>query len=287
MFENNNAQRASALPARLPLLDRSQRRAIVARYACTRRTMAHAYHVRYRGYLSHGYIAPHETEQLTDQFDDVAKAPSVVVYDDEQPVGTLRLCSYDPAKTIVMADALPSAALFELTPAKIRRRFGLKRDQMRLTEVSKLAKMPEYESDLVITMALFKMLKVLVAAAASEIVFVAVRVQHMRLYQRLGFEVIEAPRLFAKNNVVLGLMACRPNDFGAIEDRAEKIFREPDALKAAELAHTAEQFFKGRAVDVFPAPSFVAEPLLTAPAFASPATRPATDRLILHDAAYA
>lgn len=252
MFNTHNAPRVPASPVRPHLFERLQRRAIVARYACNRRIIQHAYHIRYRGYLSHGYIVPHATEQLTDQFDDVAKAPSVVVYDNNHPVGTLRLCAYDPTKTIPLVDALPSAALFEMTQANIQRRFDLRRSDMRLTEVSKLAKLPEYESDLVITMALFKMLKVLVAAAASEIVFVAVRVQHMKLYQRLGFEVIEEPRLFAKDNVVLGLMACRPTDFNIIEDRAERIFREPDALKAAQLVQTAEQFFQGKDVDVFP-----------------------------------
>lgn len=239
-------------PQQIAPVDRRARRSLVARYACTDPTKEQAYRIRYQGYLSHGYIAPHPKEILFDQFDHETRAPSVVIYDDDHAVGTVRLCSFDSAQPGNLADTLPSGALFELTDETIRARFGITEPEIRAIEVSKLAKMPAYESDLLVTMALFKMLKILVTAMRTHVVFVAVRVSHMSLYRRLGFEVFEQPRHFVKDNVVLGLMACLPSDFRSIEDRAERIFREPESLKANQSHDVARKFFKGEDVEVFP-----------------------------------
>jgi hypothetical protein len=244
-----------AAPQHNASVERRVCRSLVARYACTHTRKEHAYRIRYQGYLSHGYIAPHPNGILFDHFDHEIRAPSVVIYDDNQAVGTIRLCSFDSAQPGDLIDRLPSAGLFGLTKEKICARFRIDDHEIRAIEVSKLAKIPAYESDLHVTMALFKMLKILVTAMRTQVVFVAVRVPHMNLYRRLGFEVIEQPRHFSKDNVVLGLMACQPSDFGSIEDRAERIFREPDSLKSNQRDDTANKFFKGEDIEIFP-PSF-------------------------------
>jgi hypothetical protein len=252
-------------PRHIAPLDRRARRSLVARYACTGSTKEQAYRIRYQGYLSHGYIAPHPKEILSDQFDDETLAPSIVIYEEDDAVGTVRLCSFDSAKPGNLVDTLPSGELFGLTNENIRARFRITEPEIRAIEVSKLAKIPAYESDLLVTMALFKMLKILVTAMRTHVVFVAVRVPHMSLYRRLGFEVFEQPRHFIKDNVVLGLMACLPSDFRSIEDRAERIFREPDSLKANQSHDAAGKFFKGEDIEIFP-PSFdedMSEPCLS------------------------
>jgi hypothetical protein len=236
-------------------LDRRVRRSLIARYACTNPRKEHAYRIRYQGYLSHGYIAPHPHESLSDQFDDERRAPSVVIYDGDRAVGTVRLCAFNSDQSGDVVDTLPSGKLFELTEERIRARFGIVEPHIRVIEVSKLAKIPAYESDFQVTMALFKMLKLLATAMRTQVVLVAVRVPHMNLYRRLGFTVFEEPRHFIKDDVILGLMECRASDFRSIEDQAERIFREPDSLKANQKHDTANRFFKGEDIEIFP-PSF-------------------------------
>jgi hypothetical protein len=236
------------------LFQRRPHRAIVARWACTEPVRQDAYHIRYHGYLSHSHIKPDESESWSDQFDHAIYAPSIVIYDDNRPVGTVRLCTYDPAGPRSMSQALPSADLFDLTLNRVSGHFGISDRRPKIVEISKLAKLPEYESDFHITMALFKMLKLVVAALYADIIIVAVRAQHMNLYRRLGFEVAETPRLFTKDNVVLGLMACLPVQYRSIEERAEAMFRKPGTLKAEAGLHVAKLLLQGKPVDVFPDP---------------------------------
>lgn len=227
------------------------RRLILARYACTPCIKEDAYRTRYRGYLRHGFIKPHPRQILSDHFDDDPHAPSIVVYDQDRPVGTVRMCQYDPDRQICPTLALPSGGLFELTAENIHARFGRRGTGTSAIEISKLAKIPEYESDLWVTMALFKMIKILTMASRAQVVLVAVRVPHMTMYRRLGFEVIESPRTFAKDNVVLGLMACRLDEFHQAQQQAERIFRKPQSLTTPDVYKTASNFFKGETIDVF------------------------------------
>ncbi len=239
-------------PQQFAASDRRVRRSLQARYACTSPIKEQAYRIRYEGYLSHGYIEANPKEVLCDHFDDEFHAPSVVIYDDCKAVGTVRLCNFDSTQPGSAIDRLPSGELFELTAEKIRARFCPDVPDVRAIEISKLAKIPECESDLWVTMALFKMLKIVATAMRTHVVFASVRVPHMNLYRRLGFEIVEEPRYFAKDNIVLGLMACRPNDFRSIQDRAERIFHGPKALGTNEIQETAATFFRGEVVDVFP-----------------------------------
>ncbi len=231
--------------------DEARHRRILARYACTPRIKEDAYHTRYRGYLRHGFIKPRPEQSLSDHFDDDPHAPSVVVYDQDQPVGTVRACQYDPARQICPTKALPSGSLFKLTAEKLNARFGHDGQSVRAVEISKLAKVPEHESDLCVTLALFKMIKILTLAASAQVMLVAVRVPHMALYRRLGFHVVEPPRHFAKDDVVLGLMACPSNDFYATQERAEHIFGRPQSFRGTDIQKTASKLFKGEVIEVF------------------------------------
>lgn len=232
--------------------NRRVRRSLQARYACTFPIKEQAYRIRYEGYLAHGYIDANPRGILYDHFDDEYHAPSVVIYDNGKAVGTVRLCNFDSTQSTSVIDKLPSAELFELTAEKIRTRFCENVSDVRAIEISKLAKIPECESDLGITMALFKMLKIVAIAMRTHVVFASVRVPHMSLYSRLGFRIVEEPRYFAKDNIVLGLMACQPDDFRSIQDRAERIFHGPKALGTNEIHETAATFFRGEIIDVFP-----------------------------------
>ncbi len=242
----------TATPRHVTSLVKRARRSLIARYACTKSTQEQAYRVRYQGYLSHGYIAPHTKEILSDEFDHETRASSLVIYEKGHAVGTVRLCSFDSAQSGNLVDALPSGKLFNLTGEKIRDGFQITEPEIRVTEVSKLAKLPVYESDFLVTMALFKMLKILVTSMRTQVVFAAVRVPHMSLYRRLGFTVFEQPRHFFKDDVILGLMACLSSDFGSIEERAERIFREPESLKSDKKQDVAAKFFRGEDIEVFP-----------------------------------
>jgi hypothetical protein len=231
--------------------DIAAQRRLLARYACTPRIKDDAYRTRYRGYLRHGFIKPHPEQRLTDHFDDTPHAPSIVVYDQDKPVGTVRACQYDPAHHPCPTLALPSGGLFELTAENIHTRFACEGRSGCAIEISKLAKIPESESDLWVTLALFRMINILVLAARAHVVLVAVRVPHMVVYRRLGFEMVESPRHFAKDDVVLGLMACRAADFQAAQCRAERIFRKPRSLSVVDIQKISSRLLNGDAVDVF------------------------------------
>lgn len=231
--------------------DAARHRQILARYACTPRIKEDAYHTRYRGYLRHGFIKPCPEQILSDHFDDDPHAPSVVVYDQDRPVGTVRACQYDPARQICPTKALPSGSLFKLTDENLNAWFGHDGQSVRAVEISKLAKVPERQSDLCVTMALFKMIKILTLAARAQVMLVAVRVPHIALYRRLGFHVVEPPRHFAKDDVILGLMACPADNFHATQERAERIFGKPQSFHGTDIQKTASKLFKGEAIEVF------------------------------------
>ncbi len=211
-----------------------------------------SYRIRYRSYHPHGFVPDKEDGLFCDAYDVRGYATSFVIYENEEAIATLRLCRSDAEGGASLEDTIPCAETFGPEIMQIRNDLILKGRSPTIAEVTRLAKIPEVCADNTITLALFKMLKYLAMSSKAEIVLVAVRFPHIKFYRRLGFRILEAPRVVEQYNTSLALMGCERGDFPGIESQARLMLRCNGLPNAPAFDNVGERFLRGEAVPVFP-----------------------------------
>src|SRR5271168_5017141 len=74
---------------------------------------AQAYKIRHDGYLSYNYIIAREDGLFSDKYDDRQNVRTVVVYKNQIPAATVRVCLFDPSGGFPEADRVPAMEIFE------------------------------------------------------------------------------------------------------------------------------------------------------------------------------
>jgi len=227
-------------------------RGLTAKVVCTETTRFDSYRTRYLSYRPHGYAPEREDGLFHDSFDSGGYSRSLVIYEAGRAIATIRLCSSGPEKSVGLQDTIPCAETFGPELLKLQEALIAEGRSPRIAEVNRLAKVPEMQSDNLITVGLFQMLKYLALASEAELVLVAIRFPHIKFYRRLGFEIIEAPRFVSRYNTSLALMACQRKDFGRIEHQVDFLFRRKRSLHWADMDDLGTRFLNGEEVPVFP-----------------------------------
>jgi hypothetical protein len=83
-------------------------------------------------------------------------------------------------------------------------------------EIGRLARSPAFDDDSRLVFALFRVAGYFILHLDADVVFNAVRVHHIPMYRRFGFQQLGEPRLYPGLTCKMALMACfRPSYDGA------------------------------------------------------------------------
>ncbi len=204
-----------------------------------------AWMLRHAAYASHGFIEATPSGMFMDDCDYFPNTKVVVLYRNNLPIGTVRVCLYAPASGIPGADSIPAMDVFrdeitgllEATPPTLR--------GPRAVEVMRLATHPDIGNDREPTMALFMVAGYLTLYFEANAVVCAVRKHHMPFYRRLGFKKVTEPRPYPKLKFETGLMAC-------VQRNTEELKRAAPILHPVSVDDDVyENFIHGEMVPVF------------------------------------
>ena len=177
-----------------------------------------AYKIRHQGYFSYNYITKREGDLFYDKYDGRQNVRTAVIYKNDIPAATVRLCLFDATGTYPDADTVPAMEIFNSEIREMMDGFSRSNRPKRAVEVTRLARVPEFANDKAIISALFRAVGYLILHFDADIVLNACRPHHMPMYRRFGFQKIEEPRQYPNLTYKAALMACFRSSYGALRD---------------------------------------------------------------------
>ncbi|MFC7555922.1 hypothetical protein ACFQU7_32345 [Pseudoroseomonas wenyumeiae] len=174
-----------------------------ARLALTDDVKRDAYKLRYRCYLNAGHIQPNSSELFKDKYDDLPNASTIVIYDDETPLASVRTC------LLARGTDLTSPAL-ETYPEEVEALLNADQDNPfagRGIEVTRLVRSPEAENNQGLVFLLYRMAGYIALCAHSQVHLACVRTNHAPFYRRLGYQAASEPRIYPGLTCKMQLMA--------------------------------------------------------------------------------
>ena len=181
---------------------------ITARLALSQEVLEEAWNLRHAAYSSHGFIEPKTNGMFMDDWDFRDSTRVIVVYKNEVPVATVRVCLYAPETGIDGAGSLPTMDRFRNEIVDILDKVRVDNGLVRAAEVLRLSRHPDLGADYEPVFALFRMVGYMLLHFDADAVFSAVRRHHIAFYRRMGFRKITEPCPSAKLKFETGLMAC-------------------------------------------------------------------------------
>ena len=207
------ASRVGTITEQLVEVDRApgKRRAeLHARLAVDGRTKRDAFRLRHLCYHSRGHIDSIASGEFSDAYDFDSANTTLVVYEADRAVASVRICVAD--RTLGGADAhdLPLAQVF---PDEYH---ALMRPDGRAMEINRLVRHPDYPSQAVVFV-LFQMVGLVVRESDPDFVASCVRPNHVKVYERMCFEHVAGPKLYTGLKFMTHFLACHrvnyPNSF--------------------------------------------------------------------------
>ena len=224
-----------------PNFDKSKFHNVEIRHANTDDLRMHAYHIRYKAYLSHGHIAEKKTPFWSDKFDHTPSTTVFLLFKCGIPVTTIRLCFFDPSFMDDISEAIPSASQFNYTKQSIAKKLCLLQKNFKLIEISKLASVLKKNEQIGIFVSIYEFLRSEIFNLGADIIVISVRFQHVKFYTRLGFKVLESGKFYQKDNVVLSLLACGAKNFCSAGKSRDLNFSTFSNLQNGNLRSTLAQ----------------------------------------------
>jgi hypothetical protein len=179
---------------------------LTARLALDDATKADAYALRHRSYLSGGYIDQQPGGLFSDADDLRPNSRSIVVYKHRRPVASVRLCTLD-GYSREKAGEIPASRIFPEAVAKLTAPRHQRRP-VRLTEINRLVRHPDFATDLELVFVLFRLVSFLVIETDADMMLNCVRRNHTLFYRRLHFSHVDGPRRYAGVKFETALMSC-------------------------------------------------------------------------------
>jgi len=210
-----------------------------ARLALDPRIKRDAYRLRYDSYLTSGYIEPNQDRLFQDQYDDLPNCQTIVIYDEDLPVASVRTCTLSLAsgQRTPASDAFPEE-VNELLLKQSRNGPG------RGIETTRLVRSPAAENDQGLVFLLYRMAGYLGMMAHSEILLACVRRNHSPFYRRLGYHPATESRSYPGLNCPMQLMSCTRERYDEIRSAFPVI--DPYARATGSL----DGFLEGEAVSL-------------------------------------
>ena len=174
-----------------------------------------AFRVRHDGYQSYGYVDPQEDGLFIDKYDGRPNVKLVVIYKNNVPAATVRMCLFDASGQTPGADRVPAMEIFEQEIREMLSGFAMPDAPQRAVEVSRMARSPAFANDKSVIHALFRAVGYLVLNFRADIVLNACRPHHIPMYRRFGFQQIQEPRQYPNLTYKAALTACFRAHFGS------------------------------------------------------------------------
>ena len=155
----------------------------IGRLAVADEVKRDAYRIRYRSYVAGGYIQPNSTGLFSDIYDEMPNAKTIVIYDREVPVASVRTC------TFARGTDLTSPAR-EVFPEEVEALLAQNTDAFggRGIETNRLVRSPEAENNQGLVFLLFRMAAYVAICSHSQVHFACARSNHAPFYKRMGYE---------------------------------------------------------------------------------------------------
>lgn len=190
---------------------------LTARIAADRRTRADAFQLRYTSFLAGGFIDPSPSGMFSDPYDDKPNCQSIVIYKDDRPVASVRLCVLDTDPARGGWDEIPACKTF---PSEIAALLGDAQSQgtgrhAMAVEIGRLVRHPDYASDFELVFVLFRFVSFMVLKLEADMMLSCVRANHVPFYRRLNFQKIAGPRLYPGVKFETNLVVCQARDYAA------------------------------------------------------------------------
>lgn len=209
-----------------------------ARLAVAASTQEDAYRLRYRSYLSGGFITENPSEMFRDKYDDMLNANTVVIYDDETPVASVRVCLLERGTdfTSPALDTFPDEVT-ALLNARPNDSFA-----GRAIEVTRLVRSPQAENNQGLVFLLYRVAGYIALCHHTQLFLACVRTNHAPFYKRLGYAAASEPRPYPGLSCKMLLMASNRERYDGI--RATVPMMDPFAGTTQGL----EGFYAGEPV---------------------------------------
>jgi hypothetical protein len=175
-----------------------------ARLALDAETRLDAYRLRYDAYLSQGFIAPNVTGMFVDEYDGLPNTLTMVIYLEDRPVGSVRTCSLSlgSGQRSAAVDVYPDAVV-RLLRENRNPGFG-----QRGLEVNRMVRSPACENNQGLVFLLYRMAGYIAMTTHTQIIFACVRINHVPLYRRLGYQEAAEPRSYPGLSCPMQLLYC-------------------------------------------------------------------------------
>jgi hypothetical protein len=220
------------------------RSGLTARLAVDEKTKADAYAVRHASYLSGGFIDPRPDGLFSDDDDLRPNSQSVVIYQWDQPVASVRFCTLDLTPGLTGWDEIPASRIFPEAIAELAARLPHNRPA-RMIELNRLVRHPDYANNTQLVFVLFRFVCYLVTAEGADMMLSCVRRNHTPFYKRMRFGYVDGPRRYAGVKFETNLMACPESQFAMIRSEIPMVSADP----ATRLSYAP--LLEGKPVNVF------------------------------------
>jgi hypothetical protein len=190
---------------------------LTARIAADRQTRADAFELRYTSFLAGGFIDPSSSGMFSDSYDDKPNCQSIVIYKEDRPVASVRLCVLDSNPTRLGWADIPACKTFadEITSLLDGvRALGLGKPPMAV-EIGRLVRHPDFASDFELVFVLFRLVSFMVLKLQADMMLSCVRANHVQFYRRLNFQKIAGPRLYPGVKFETNLVVCQARNYEA------------------------------------------------------------------------
>jgi hypothetical protein len=212
-----------------------------ARLATSEKVREDAYRLRYRSYLVGGFIEENPSGIFRDHYDNMFNADTVVLYDDEVPVASVRVCLLERGTdfTSPAMDTFPEevSALLNASP----------NDAFagRAIEVTRLVRSPEAENNQGLVFLLYRIAGYIALCHHTQIFLACVRSNHSPFYKRLGYWAASEPQPYPGLSCKMQLMASDRQRYDQI--RVKVPMMDP----MTDTTYNLEGFYEGEPVRLF------------------------------------
>ena len=222
---------------------------LTARLAVNPQTQNDAYAVRYKSYLSGGYIDQKADGVFCDPYDTLPNSQSLVIYKQKRPVASVRVCILDTDPTLTGWSNIPASnifpdevkALLDDVPNQTSNTSGT----ARAIEINRLVRHPDFATDYSLVFALFRLATFMVYYHETDLMMSCVRRNHGGFYKRLHFHNVAGPRRYAGVKFETNLMAC-------YQPQYDNVLRDVPIVDSGAITNGCyDGLFHGEAVPVF------------------------------------
>jgi hypothetical protein len=219
---------------------------LAARLAYDRKTKSDAYRLRHDSYLAGNYIDPMPGGLFSDSYDELPNSQSLVVYQHNRPVASVRLCLLDTNPERSGFDKIPSIGVFgEEVNAAMQAHPIAGVASPKAVEITRLVRHPDFANDFSLVFIMFRLITFMVVKENANIAMSCCRYNHTKFYQRLAFEKVAGPRHYPGVKFETNLVVCGQEKY------ADVVNNIPVFNGMSTDAARYEKLFDGDTINIF------------------------------------